>query len=132
MPAPPRQALSPGIGLRAEMLARWLLLFKGYRVLDSRYRAAGGEIDLIVQRGEVVAFVEVKARATIDDAHAAITPQKRRRIARVVRTWLGANRWAVHYTLRCDAVFCGRRALPKHVRDVFPLDLDRVAAAAGR
>ena len=46
---------------------------KGYRPLARRYAAAGGEIDLIVMRGDTIAFVEVKARGLMDDALIAIT-----------------------------------------------------------
>lgn len=121
---PSRQSRSPLAGVRGETIAALLLRLKGYRVLARRYRAAGGEIDLIAVRGSVVAFVEVKARSLIADAEVAITADKRRRISRAVRHWLGRNGWAVGRTLRCDAIFVGRRALPRHVEDVATLTLD--------
>ena len=54
-------------GLRAEWVAALLLRLKGYRVLDRRFAAAGGEIDLVARRGATIAFVEVKARDELDD-----------------------------------------------------------------
>ncbi len=50
------------------------LLLKGYRPLAWRVSIGGGEIDLIVRRGDVVAFVEVKARPTLEEASMASTP----------------------------------------------------------
>ena len=45
-----------------------LLLAKGFRPIARRYKTPLGEIDLIVKRGRTIAFVEVKARASRDDA----------------------------------------------------------------
>ncbi len=66
-------------GLRAETLAALFLRAKLYRILAQRYRVQGGEIDIIAQRGDTIAFVEVKARADLDAAMISITPQTRRR-----------------------------------------------------
>lgn len=44
----------------AEATALVRLVLKGYRPLARRFRAGGGEIDLIVARGDTIAFVEVK------------------------------------------------------------------------
>ncbi|MFC0217711.1 putative endonuclease [Pseudochelatococcus lubricantis] len=119
-----RRAATHDAGQRAESLAALLLMLKGYRILARRYRAAGGEIDIIARRGGTVAFVEVKARAALDDARVAITGGKERRIAGAARHWLTRNGWAMPLTLRCDAVFIGRRSLPRHVADVMTLCLD--------
>ena len=63
-------------GHRAEWIALLFLVMKGYRPLARRYAASGGEIDLIVMRGDTIAFVEVKARGLMDDALSAITARK--------------------------------------------------------
>lgn len=111
-------------GIRAEWLAAALLLAKGYRILDRRYAAAGGEIDIVARRGSTVIFVEVKARGALDDARMAITATKERRITGTARHWLARNGWAMPLTLRCDAVFIGRRGFPRHVADVMTLSLE--------
>ena len=110
-------------GMRAEWVALALLTLTGYRVLARNFTAPGGEIDLIAQRGQTIAFIEVKARPDMDQALIAITEQKRRRIARAAKAWLRQNRWAVTYALRGDAVFISPRRLPRHLPGAFELDL---------
>jgi putative endonuclease len=110
-------------GHRAEWIALLFLLMKGYRPLARRYAASGGEIDLIVARGDTVAFVEVKARGLMDDALSAITARKRQRFSRAVRTWLTRNAWAQGKTWRADAVFIAPRRWPQHIVSAFELEM---------
>jgi putative endonuclease len=110
------------VGAHAETIAEVWLRLKLYKILARRYRVKGGEIDIVARRGNVVAFVEVKARAEMEAALIAITPQKQRRLRIAVARWLRVNPWAVNYTLRADAVFVAPRRLPQHVEDVMGLD----------
>ncbi|MBF9233788.1 YraN family protein [Microvirga alba] len=110
-------------GHRAERLALMFLLLKGYRPLARRYAAAGGEIDLVVVRGDTIVFVEVKARGTMDDALSAITATKRRRFSRAARAWLARHPWAAAKTWRADAVFLAPRRWPRHIPAAFELEI---------
>jgi putative endonuclease len=110
-------------GHYAEWVALLFLLAKGYRPLARRYAAAGGEIDLIVARGDTIAFVEVKARALMDDALSAITATKRRRFSRAVRAWLARHPQAAGKIWRADAVFIAPRRLPQHIVSAFELEI---------
>lgn len=109
-------------GRWAERVALVWLMARGYRPLARRYAAAGGEIDLVMRRGGTIAFVEVKARATMEAARTAIDPVKRRRIGRAARAWLARNGWAAGMTRRGDAVFLAPGSWPAHVEDAFGLD----------
>ena len=117
-----RRAATERRGRRAEWLALGALVLKGYRPLAMRVSASGGEIDLIVRRGRTIAFVEVKARATLVEAQEAIGTIKRQRFSRAVRSWVARNPFAVQLTLRADAVFIGGRGWPVHLVDAFPLE----------
>jgi len=77
------------LGVRGERVAERHLRQQGYQILERNYRCGHREIDLIVNRGDLVAFVEVKTRAGGGYGHplAAITPRKRREIERVARRW---------------------------------------------
>jgi putative endonuclease len=110
-------------GRRSEWLALLWLTAKGYRLLGRRFGGKGGEIDLIVKRGRLVAFVEVKARAQMDLALVALTPEKRRLMEARIRQWLTRNPWAMDHALRIDAVFIAPRRLPRHVAGAFELVL---------
>ena len=57
-------------GRGAETLACWYLRLKGWQILARRARVPGGEVDIVARRGRMLAFVEVKARAS--EAEAAI------------------------------------------------------------
>ena len=81
-------------GSRAEWIATAWLLARGYRVLARNFVVKGGEIDIVVQRGATIAFVEVKARKEFEQAVTAIHADKRRRISRAARAWLTRNPWA--------------------------------------
>lgn len=102
-------------GHKAETWAALLLRLKGYRILARRYKTPVGEIDLIVRRGRVVAFVEVKARADQDQARESITERQRRRIARAATHFIALNPGLADADLRFDAVLVSPGALPTHL-----------------
>jgi putative endonuclease len=110
-------------GHAAEATALALLLVKGYRPLARRFRASGGEIDLVVARGDTIAFVEVKSRASLDAAFVAIDAAKRRRFSRAVRAWLTRNPWAAGRTFRADAVFTAPGRFPRHLPAAFEIEM---------
>ena len=111
------------LGFRAERQAELLLRLKFYRILARNYRVRDGEIDLIARRGTVIAFVEVKARPHLMDGLESVSGRKQRRISRAAGSWLAAHPWATNFTLRGDGIFIVPRRLPKHVPNLFELDL---------
>jgi putative endonuclease len=115
--------LSLARGHVAEAKALAALMLKGYRPLARRFSAVGGEIDLIVARGDTIAFVEVKARPEIELALEAIGAGKRRRFSRAARAWLSRHPWAMARTLRADAVVLAPRRWPRHVPGAFELEM---------
>ena len=76
-------------GRRAEAWAVLWLRLKGYRILARNFRVPVGEIDVIAGRGRILALVEVKARADLATALAAVAPRQWQRIARAA-TWFAA------------------------------------------
>lgn len=70
------------IGNAGERLAEEMLERRGYRIMERNYRCFYGEIDLIAEKNNRVAFVEVKTRLTdsCGDGRSAVNSKKRRRI----------------------------------------------------
>jgi putative endonuclease len=110
-------------GWRGETIALAFLMLKGYRPLARRYGGKGGEIDLIVQRGRAVVFVEVKARDGLAEAAEAIGPGKHRLFARAAAHWLARNPWAYALDLRADAVLIVSGRWPVHIVAAFDLPI---------
>ena len=105
-------------GRRAETLAAIFLRFKGYSIIAQRVRTPGGEIDLVARRGKVLAFVEVKARRSVDHAIEAVTPTARRRIAQAAGFFLSRHQGLAHCAIRYDIIaIAGWRA--HHLRDAW-------------
>jgi putative endonuclease len=111
-------------GRRAEALAILFLRAKGYHVLARTYIVRGGEIDVIARRGSAVAFVEVKARPSLDEALIAVTPAKQRRMSIAARHWLTANQWAMRCTQRGDLIAIAPWRMPRHLVGAIELVLD--------
>lgn len=80
-------------GRRCEALAATELARRGWRVLDRNFRYGHKEVDLIVRRGRVVAFVEVKGRSDLTFGHPleAIGAAKRREIESAARGWIARH-----------------------------------------
>lgn len=78
------------LGRVGEALARLYYEACGYVTVQERYRKREGEIDLIVSRGPLVVFVEVKARRSgrYGVPEAAVTPAKLSRMRHLARHFL--------------------------------------------
>jgi putative endonuclease len=78
------------IGRLGEDLACAELARRGYVIVDRRYRTRYGEIDIVARDGEVLVFVEVKARGgdAFGGAVDAVISWKQRRVARMAADYL--------------------------------------------
>lgn len=106
-------------GLSAESRAAIYLMAKGYRILAKRFRTPHGEIDIVAKRRNLLAFVEVKARATLDEAAFAVTPRQQARIIDAAQAWLMTHPEHADFELRFDAMLIAPRRLPRHVLAAF-------------
>ena len=105
-------------GRRAETIAAWWLRLKGWAILARRARTPVGEVDLIARRGRILAFVEVKARASEAEAALALDDYRLRRVAAAAEAL--AHRYAREGDdLRIDAIFITPGRLPRHLADVW-------------
>jgi len=118
-PAAPERVAAFRAGLSAENRAVAYLMAKGYRILARRFRTPHGEIDLVARRRGLLAFVEVKARATLDEAAFAVTPRQQLRIINAAQAWLVAHPEHAEFELRFDAILIAPRSLPRHLLAAF-------------
>jgi putative endonuclease len=110
-------------GRLSELIAAALLLAKGYRILERRCRTPYGEIDLIAVRAQRLAFVEVKRRATREEAEAALTHYQARRMVRAADYWVSRHPRYRDHDRGLDAVLVVPRRLPVHLADVLQIQL---------
>jgi len=77
------------IGDRGEALVADSLENDGFSILARNYKKQFGEIDIIAQRGELIAFVEVKTRVKyIFDLTELITLVKQKRIIAAAKAYI--------------------------------------------
>lgn len=82
------------VGDYGEMCAARYLRGQGVRLIASQYRTRFGEIDLILQDGEFLAFAEVKTRSSgmMAAPMESVDPEKQRRLALTASAYLSAKR----------------------------------------
>jgi putative endonuclease len=112
-----RQRAEQG-GRRAESLAALWLQLKGWQIVARRARTPVGEVDLIARRGRLLAFVEVKARATAEDASLALDEYRLRRVAAAAEA-LAPRYMRPGDDIRIDAIFIVPWRLPRHLENVW-------------
>jgi len=67
-------------GRNAEWVAADFYQQQDFVILARRLRNAGGELDLVAASETVLAFIEVKARASLSAASEAVTRRQQRRL----------------------------------------------------
>ncbi len=119
-------------GMAAETLAALWLRLKLYRVLARGVktgRGSGvGEVDIVARRGRVVVFVEVKARASLEQAADSLGAAQRRRIERGAAFFLAHRPDLAGCDVRFDAVLVVPGRLPRHIPDAWRMDDGRMDA----
>ena len=120
----PRQSLG---ALGERVAARWFAA-QGYAVLARRFRSGHRDLDLVVARGGVVAFVEVKARrgGAYGGPIEAVHWRKRRELVRSAQVWIarfGHGGLAYRFDVFGVLVGPGDRGVPRvrvlHLPDAF-------------
>lgn len=118
-PADPRRKRAEALGRAAEETAAEFLRAQGWEILGLRIKTRLGEIDLVAQRGEVTAFVEVKARSSRDQAIEAVTQRQAKRIIAAANCWIAANPQALAGDCRFDIILVSPYLLPEHIENAF-------------
>jgi len=105
-------------GRRGERLAGWWLRLKGWQILDRRVRTPAGEVDLVARRGSLVAFVEVKTRATAAELDFAIDERRLARVAAAAEL-LMARYAGSGDDIRVDVILLAPGTRPRHIENAW-------------
>jgi putative endonuclease len=92
------------LGEAGEEAAARYLTETGWRVLARRWKAAGREIDLVAERGGVLALVEVKTRRRGGVARPLLAVDWRKQRQLAAAGAVAAERWKHAQTLRFDVI----------------------------
>ncbi|MCH5148030.1 MAG: YraN family protein [Clostridiales bacterium] len=108
------------LGKEGEKKARSYLKRRGWKILEKNYKTPFGEIDIIAEKGEVVAFIEVKTR--LSDIYGA--PSEAVSNERKLRYIRGANYYFMNKIIDCTVRF--------DIIEVFKSELNHIDNAFGQ
>jgi len=105
-------------GRRGEAYAADWLVRRGWEIVDRRVKTKAGEVDLVARKPGLIAFVEVKMRATAAELDHAIDE---RRLARVAAA---AEVLMPHYAtngedIRIDVLLIAPGSRPRHIENAW-------------
>ena len=112
-------------GKKNEKLAISFLKRRGYRIIKRNFRTPMGEVDIIAADGDIIVFVEVKARRSRQYGHPkfAVTPAKQRHLSIAALAYLKETR-NTGARARFDVVtvrYAGDMPVVEHIQNAFEL-----------
>lgn len=81
------------LGKKGEQLAVDFLLTKGYTIIERNYRFDKAEVDIIAQKNETLAIIEVKTRSTSDFGNPQdfVKPKQIQRLVKAVDEYVNTH-----------------------------------------
>lgn len=118
-------AATQEFGELGERIAERWLRRNGWRIVQRRFRSGHRDIDLIVERDDTVAFVEVKARrgSRFGDPVEAVNWSKQKELARSASVWIDRHgRPSESYRFDVVGILVeGERVRVRHVPNAFSI-----------
>lgn len=119
-----REAPRTRLGRTGEDLAAETYVTAGYRVLARNWRCPAGELDLVVARGALVVFCEVKTRSSraFGGGYEAVGWRKQRKLQQLANLFLmsnGVHAAAVRFDVASILAESGRRPVVEVFEDAF-------------
>jgi putative endonuclease len=110
------------LGKFGEQMAVDFLIQKGYTILETNWIFDKAEIDIIAQKGTVLAVVEVKTRSSLlfGLPQEFVTPKKIQRLVKAINEYV--NRKALQVDVRFDIIAIHKEASRfdlEHIEDAF-------------
>jgi putative endonuclease len=117
------------LGKRGERRAAWFYRLRGYRIVERNLRMRGGEIDLVVRRGGMLVFVEVKTRQSVAAGYGVDAVDRRKKLQIISLTSAYLARHPHDGDVRHDILslfWTGWRFVVSHYPDAFRPIADRI------
>ena len=110
------------LGRKGEQLALELLQKKGYTILDKNWRYQKAEVDIIAQKENTLAIVEVKTRSSTDFGHPQefVKPKKIKLLVAAIDEYVIAK--DIDVDVRFDVIAIvkdGSNFSIEHIEDAF-------------
>ena len=111
-------------GQKAEEQACQFLKTKGLELLAQNYRSHFGEVDLIMQEGKVIVFVEVRVRnnSYYGDPIESVNISKQKKIFKTATHYLQAKKWLDKVDCRFDIIGITESNSIEWIKDAFEVD----------
>ena len=110
-------------GRLAEFLARCLFRIQGYGIVSANCRGQKGtgigEVDFIAKRQNVIVFVEVKQRSSVENAAYSFKSEQQKRIWRAAEIFLQKHPAFQTCEVRFDTVLISLPFKVRHIKDAF-------------
>lgn len=117
--AAPRKQAAEARGRYAETLVESRLRAEGWQALARRCRTPAGEIDLVMEREGLLAFIEVKRRASLLEAAHALSGRQRGRLWAAAECWCAANPGHGAAGIRFDLLLVDDEGRMRRIADAF-------------
>ncbi len=110
-------------GKTGETAAAKYLKKNGYKILERNYRKTYGEIDIVAQKGENIAFVEVKTRKSDSFGTPAefVTVQKQKKLIKAAYTYIQERKVDAAFTFDIVEVYIDGKKVKEinHIKNAF-------------
>ena len=110
-------------GYKAEKAAALFLRLKGYKILERNFKpprgTGAGEIDIIARKHNVIVFIEVKSRSSMDAAAEAVNEHVQARRIRGAEYFLTTRPDLADKEMRFDVILISPNRIPEHIQNAF-------------
>lgn len=110
------------LGKKGEQLAVDFLLKNGYDIVERNYRFDKAEVDIIAQKNDILAIIEVKTRSTTDFGNPQdfVKPKQIQRLVKAVDEYVITNRLDVEVRFDIIAIVKEDKSFKiEHLEDAF-------------
>ena len=105
-------------GKQGEYITSRYLEEHGYKIIATRFRHIGGEIDILATKNNILCAVEVKSSKSIHAALNALSHTQYERMAHIIEIFLQQNPTYIEYDIRFDAAIVIHNKIAEYIENV--------------